>query len=353
MHVSFHVSFHGEILRIGPLQLAAPLILAPIAGYTDTCARRPALRHGAGLVISEMVSAAGLVRRSRKTFFLLSSHPGESPLGIQIFGAKPEEMSEAARIVDNETSAALIDINMGCPVKKVCRQGAGSALMKAPSQVAKILEEVRRAVTCPVTVKMRLGWDTQDLSFLEIARIAEECGVDAITLHPRTRVQGFHGSADWSRIAELKQERGIPVIGSGDIGSPQEACEALKKELCDGVMIGRAARGNPWIFSQTLELFSGKAPTPTSPMMRHQEALEHVACNLALYGRERGLKKSRFLLVHYGRGLPGSGWFRKQLFRIQTTEDLLALLEEYFLGPLDKDRSPLPRHDDPARDESI
>ena len=161
---------------------------------------------------------------------------------------------------------------------------------------------------------------------------SEDCGIDAITLHPRTRAQGFYGSADWTWVARLRQERGIPIIGSGDMGSPKEVCEALAKGLCDGVMIGRAARGNPWIFSQSLELMGGHPPTPTSLMMRYQEALKHMECNLVLYGPERGLKRSRFLLVHYGRGLPGSAWFRKQLFSMETEESLRKLLQEYFSG---------------------
>lgn len=319
------------MLRIGPLRIQNPLVLAPMAGFTDTCARRIAKRLGAGLVYSEMVSAAALVRRQPKTLAMLAFHPEEQPYGVQIFGAEPAEMAEAARIAE-ERGASIIDINMGCPVKRVCRTGAGASLLRRPRQVEEILRAVRKAVTCPLTVKMRLGWDSTDLAALEVSRIAEEEGVAAITLHPRTRAQGYRGKADWAWIARLKEERRVPLIGNGDLVDPQGCFSALQSGSCDGIMIGRAARGNPWIFSQTLALLSGRAPTRPSPEHRYDTILLHMEWLCTEYGRDPGLRRLRFLLFHYGRGLPGAARFRRDLVSRNDEEALRELLRVHFLG---------------------
>jgi len=306
-----------------------------MAGFTDTCARRLAKRFGAGLVYSEMVSAAGLARRQPRTVELLAFHPEEQPYGVQVFGAEAAEMAEAARIAQHE-GASIVDINLGCPVKRVCRTGAGAALLGEPKRVDRILAAVRKAVTCPLTVKMRLGWDTKDVSALEISRIAEDRGVDAITLHPRTRAQGFRGKADWSWVARLKEERGIPVIGNGDLSSPQGCIEALGGKACDGIMIGRATRGNPWIFSQTLELLSGKESPKPSLDLRCKTIHLHMEWLFSRYGREHGLRRIRFLLFHYGRGLPRAARFRQQLVSVNSEETLRELLRTYFLEEPDR-----------------
>jgi nifR3 family TIM-barrel protein len=301
-----------------------------MAGFTDTCARRLARRFGAGLVYSEMVSAAGLVRRQPRTLAMLTFHPEEQPYGVQVFGSDPTEMAEAARIAQDE-GASIVDINLGCPVKRVCRTGAGAALLRDPQRVDRILAAVRKAVTCPLTVKMRLGWDARDVSVLEISRIAEENGVDAITLHPRTRAQGFQGKADWSWVARLKKVRRIPVIGNGDILEAENAVEALGSTACDGIMIGRAARGNPWIFSQTADLLSGRDPSRPSGEMRYRTIRLHMEWLCTQYGKEQGLRRIRFLLFHYGRGLPRAGRLRQQLVTVQGEEALEGLLRTYFL----------------------
>jgi len=320
------------MLTIGSLNLDNPLVLAPMAGYSDSSARRIARRFGAGLVMSEMVSAAGIVRRAPKTMSLLTFHQEEQPLGIQIFGHDPAEMAEAARIVQ-DTGASLVDLNLGCPVKKVCRNGAGSALLRQPNKVARLVESVRESIHCPLTVKMRLGWDEKSISAPEIARIAEACGADAIVLHPRTRAQGFRGTADWTWVARLKQERNVPVLGSGDIVTPAAACEVLENGICDGVLIGRASRGNPWIFSQALSLLNGLTPEPPSPLSRYEVILEHLEHLLSVYGRERGWRKSRYMLHYYTKGLPGSSTLRRTLFSVQTERALRELLDEYFKAP--------------------
>jgi nifR3 family TIM-barrel protein len=318
------------MLKIGPLQMQNQLVLAPMAGVTETCARRMARRFGAGLVYSEMVSAAGLVRRQPKTLAMLTSHPDERPCGVQIFGADPEEMAVAARIAEDR-GASMVDVNMGCPVKRVCRTGAGADLLRQPKQAEKILRAVRKAITCPLTVKMRLGWDSGHLSFLEVSRIAEEQGVDALTLHPRTRVQGYRGGADWSWVVRLKEERNIPVIGNGDLTDPAGCVSALESTGCDGIMVGRAARGNPWIFSQTLALLAGKELPRPSLACRHQTILLHMEWLCTQYGKEQGLRRLRFLLFQYGRGIPRAARFRRELVEATCEDAVRSLLRTHFL----------------------
>jgi len=318
------------MLKIGTLTLENALILAPMAGYTDPCARRLARRLGAGLVVTEMVSAAGLVRKAPEALALLNSHPDEEPLAVQIFGSDPAEMAEAARTA-RARGASLVDLNLGCPVRKVCRSGAGAALLLNPQKVARILEAVRKAIDCPLTLKIRLGWDEKQVSAPEIARLAEQCGADAVTLHPRTRAQGFQGAADWQWVARLKEERGIPIIGSGDITTPAMAAEALNRGMCDGVMIGRAARGNPWIFSQARDLLAGVAPREFSPPDRHQWVLQHLDWILGRYGPKDGVRRMRIVLYHYLRGTPGSVRFRRALSGVRHERGLRELLHEFYL----------------------
>ncbi len=319
------------MLKIGPLSVPSPLVLAPMAGITDTCARRMAKRFGAGLVYSEMVSAAGLTRRQPSTLDMLAFHAEELPFAVQIFGSEPAEMAEAARIAE-DSGASIVDINMGCPVKRVCRTGAGAALLSRPRRVREILEAVKKAIRCPLTVKMRLGWDTRDLSVLEISRIAEEQGVDAIALHARTRAQGYRGNADWSWMARLKEERKIPIIGNGDLTSPRGCVEALRSGCCDAVMVGRAARGNPWIFSRTLRSLSGEETPPPSLESRFETILLHKEWLCTQYGKEPGLRRLRFLLFQYGRGLPRAARFRQRLVSAHDEASLEGLLRAYFVA---------------------
>jgi nifR3 family TIM-barrel protein len=318
------------MLKIGSLTLQNPLVLAPMSGYTDTCHRRLARRFGAALVYSEMISAAGLSRRDPRSLSMILFHPEEQPYGVQIFGSDPSEMAEAAVIAQGE-GASLVDINLGCPVKKVCRTGAGAALLLEPQRLAQILRAVRKSITCPLTVKMRLGWDQKHHSFPEIARIAEDIGVDAIILHPRTRAQGFRGHADWSHLVRLKDERNIPVIGSGDLSCPEHCLQALSTGLSDGVMIGRASRGSPWIFSQVLDLLSGREPRRFSARMRYGAITLHMEWLMTRFGREHGLRRMRFLLFHYIRRTPQAAAVRARLARIVGEEELGRLLRGYFL----------------------
>jgi len=319
------------MLQFGSLSIKNPYFLAPMAGFTDTCTRRLAKKTGAGLVYTEMISAAGLVRRQKKTFSLLAFHPDEKPLGVQIFGAEPQVMADAAQIVYNQ-GAAFVDVNLGCPAKKVCRTGAGAALLQSPYKVGILLEKVRKAISCPLTIKMRLGWDSNSIYASQIAKIAEECGIDAIALHPRTRSQLFQGTADWNWIIRLKAERTIPIIGSGDILNAKDAYKKITNGDCDALMIGRAARGNPWIFSQIKDLHTGKPPTPISSQTQYNDILQYLEWQFAQYGKAEGLRKVRFLLLHYIKGRAKAAHFRSRLLSIESPEALQELLRDYFLG---------------------
>ena len=233
-------------------------LLAPLAGISNLPFRLIARAQGCALAYTEMISSNGLVRKTEKTYEYLKTSAEDRPLGVQIFGADPEIMAEAARIVA-DSGVDLIDINMGCPVKKVIKAGAGVILMKDPDLVARMIEAVKKAVKIPVTVKIRSGWNRSSINAVEIAQIAEDCGADAITVHPRTADQGYSGHADWKIIANVKKAVKIPVIGNGDIRQPQDAVRMLAETACDAVMVGRGALGNPWIFKGISQALNGQA----------------------------------------------------------------------------------------------
>jgi nifR3 family TIM-barrel protein len=276
-----------------------------------------------------MVSSEGLVRNKASTKMLLQSHAKEKPLAIQLFGSDPKVVAEAARIATNE-GADIIDLNMGCPVPKVVRQGAGAALLRDAETVAKLVDSVRQAVSIPLTVKTRSGWSQSKINVLEVARIAEDAGADAITVHPRTAKQGFSGSADWALIAKVKQVVNIPVIGNGDVTRPEDVEKMRKLAQCDGVMIGRAAVGNPWIFKQAKQLAAGQ--WTASPAVH--ERLEVMSRHLALYeeslqGR-RSLAGFRSRIMWYTKGLRGSARLRASLSDCKYLEEMIKLCEDFF-----------------------
>ena len=316
-------------LKIGELELGEGLILAPMAGITDLSFRRIAKSLGVDLVTSEMVSSEGLVRNKVSTRMLLRSHPEEKPLAIQLFGSEPQVMAQAARMVEDE-GAAIIDLNMGCPVAKVVRQGAGAALIRNLDKVKRIVHEVRKAVSIPVTVKTRSGWSKSEINVLEMARVVEEAGADAITIHPRTAKQGLSGNADWSLIGKVKQAVTIAVIGNGDVSRPEQVDEMRQLTGCDGVMIGRSAMGNPWIFKQAKQLAGGQ--TVAGPSL--QERLEVMRRHLALY--EEALQGCRLLagfrsrIMWYTKGLRGSARLRASLTDCRNLEGMIKICEEYF-----------------------
>ena len=314
--------------QIGSLQLNSPIILAPMAGITAQPYRRIMKLFGAALVFTEMVSANGLIRDGRKTRELLITCPEEKPLGVQLFGDDPKVLTEATRMIADECS--LLDINMGCPVKKVIRSGAGSALLKEPIRIANIIRSVRTAYQGPLTVKIRSGWDSDTINFLEVAKIAEAEGVDAVTLHPRTRTQAFSGKANWDQITELKQALSIPVIGSGDIFTAEDGTQMLTQTSCDAIMIGRGGYGNPWLIRDILALLSGQNPAPISTAEKHQVAMQHLQWHCEQFGERKTLFEMRKHLCWYARALTGASHFRADLQKVETLEQLTEQVDRFF-----------------------
>jgi nifR3 family TIM-barrel protein len=316
-------------MNIGPLTLSSRVILAPMAGISDLAYRQTMKPFGAGLVYTEMVSAKGLLHSGRRTRELLRSDPDERPLGIQLFGSEPDDLAAAAASVAGDGD--LIDLNLGCPVNKVIRGGAGSALLREPQRVGRIIAAVRRAVSCPLTIKIRSGWDNIGINYLDIGRIAAEEGADAITLHPRTRAQGFTGSADWQQIGVLKAALRIPVIGSGDIMSGDDARRMVETTGCDGVMIGRGGYGNPWLIRDAVRALDGLPPQPAPTAAERQDvALAHLARQVTLIGPAKAVLEMRKHLCWYARGLPGAAAFRSAVNQTFTLDDLRSLVQDFF-----------------------
>lgn len=315
-------------MQIGRLKLANNVILAPMAGISDLPYRSIMKEFGAGLVFTEMVSANGLIRAGRRTRELLRSNPGERPLGIQLFGDDPAVLAAAAELVRDD--GELLDINLGCPVNKVVRSGAGSALLREPLKIGRIVAAVRRASDLPLTVKIRSGWDQRTLNFLEVARIAVAEGADAVTLHPRPRSQGFSGHADWEQIGQLKSVLAVPVIGSGDIFSADDALAMLQATACDGVMIGRGGYGNPWLIRDILARQQGAETAPPSADERLAVALRHLDLFQASFGEAKTARDMRKHLCWYSRGLSGAAAFRTAVNHAHSTADLRHLAEDFF-----------------------
>jgi len=315
-------------LAIGALYLPTNLLLAPMAGITDLPVRLLARRYGASLCFTEMVSVNGLVREGRKSFDLVRSTPDDRPLGIQIFGEDPGVMGEGAALV--EQYGDLIDINMGCPVRKVVGSGAGSALLREPLKVAAIIRAVRRRIALPLTIKIRSGWQGGEENYLEIAAIAEAEGCDAVTLHPRTRSQMFSGKAAWEQIAEVKGRLAIPVIGSGDLLTPRDVASMLAETSCDAVMLARGAMGNPWLFRDTSRFLSGEAVMPPSPAERLEVSLFHFEQLVGTSGEKVAVQEMRKHASWYARGLPGAAAFRAEVNRSDNRERLIRSIEEFF-----------------------
>lgn len=312
-------------MKIGSLQLENITIAAPLAGISNLPFRVLMKEAGCALVCSEMISANGLVYRSRKTLQLMDSLPEEKPLSVQIFGSDPSIMAEAAAIVQ-DSGADILDINFGCSVRKVVRTGAGVALMRSPGNAEEILSAVKKAISLPMTVKIRSGWDGSGNQAIEIARIAEDCGADAVTVHPRTASQGFSGTADRSVIARVKQALSIPVIGNGDISAPEHALRMLEETGCDAVMVGRAAVGNPWIFSGILSLLRGETPVPAALSLRCKAMIRYLDASVAYFGEDQACRMMRSRLGAFVKGLSHSADFRESLKGISSREEAVSLI---------------------------
>ncbi|MEI6305893.1 MAG: tRNA dihydrouridine synthase DusB [Deltaproteobacteria bacterium] len=310
-------------LTIGGLTLTHNVVLAPLAGITNLPFRILCRREGASLAFTEMVSVNGLVREGVKTLAMLKSTPEDRPLGIQLFGDTPHSLAEAARMV--EGYGDLIDINMGCPVRKVVATGAGSALLMEPLNIAAIIREVRKATRLPLTVKIRSGWLAGDMVYREIGKIAEAEGCDAITLHPRSRSQMFAGKADWQQLTELKKMLSIPVIGSGDLFKPQDCLRMLSETSCDGIMVARGALGAPWFFRQVLELHRTGRMNPISNAMRAGAIRKHMELYLKEFGETVAVREMKKHIGWYAKGFAGAVEIRREANNARSKSDIDAI----------------------------
>ena len=310
-------------MRIGGLNIDSWLALAPMAGVSDLAFRTICRELGAGLTYTEMVSAKALVYQDGKTRGLLQIGESEHPIGAQIFGSDAECMAEAAALALGISDADLIDINMGCPVGKVVKSGDGSALMRDPDKAMRIIEAVAKSVPCPITVKIRKGWDNGSANAVEFAKMAQEAGADAIAVHGRTRAQLYSGKADWNIIREVKNAVTIPVIANGDVFTAQDAARILKYTGADMVMIGRGALGNPWIFQQSRALLDNADIPPPPPIgERAKTAMRQIEMASGHKGERIACLEARKHYAWYLRGVPHSGYFKGLITKAETLEDL-------------------------------
>lgn len=317
-------------LTIGGVVIDSPVILAPMAGVTDLPFRLLCRQKGAGLLCMEMVSAKAIYYHNRNTEALLEIHPKEAPVSLQLFGSEPELMGEMAKRIE-ERPFSILDINMGCPVPKVVNNGEGSALMKNPKLAGEIMSAVVRAVNKPVTVKIRKGFDDEHVNAVEMAKIAEDSGIAAIAVHGRTREQYYSGKADWDIIRQVKEAVSIPVIGNGDVTDPVSAKKMLEETGCDGIMVGRAARGNPWIFSQIGHYLSrGVMPEPVDREEMRQTILEHARLMVEYKGEYLAVREMRKHISWYTAGMPNSASFRGRINTMETLGELTESVNALF-----------------------